>query len=273
LREDLPDLAAAVLAASPQAELVVSTSGLTPKNVRESIPNLASVAPTVGIAISLDGCEVIHNLVRGDPCAWRKTMESIEHILEFIPAERLRIAFTASHSSRIDNVTELANVYHFARSIGAQFTCAVSHASNVYFGVPEAEHSDLDTLKKQLDEVITEELMLTERKHMGRAYFYHGLLNWATTGRRLFPCNAGSATVMITPDGDIYPCNGLDVSMGNLITHSLEDVWQSTRAYEVRGIVRRCHNPCWMVCTARDGILKRQKQVQEWARNALKQGR
>lgn len=53
------------------------------------------------------------------------------------------------------------------------------------------------------------------------AFFNMGLINYIEGGRRMLPCEAGSANFFIEPYGDVYPCNGLEEKywmkkMGNI---------------------------------------------------------
>ena len=43
-----------------------------------------------------------------------------------------------------------------------------------------------------------------------RARFNMGLINYIEGGRRMLPCEAGSANFFIDPFGDVFPCNGLE---------------------------------------------------------------
>ena len=36
------------------------------------------------------------------------------------------------------------------------------------------------------------------------------------TGRLSIPCLAGQRLIVLTPDAEVYPCEGLDQSLGNL---------------------------------------------------------
>ena len=82
-----------------------------------------------------------------------------------------------------------------------------------------------------------------------------GLINYIEGNRRLLPCEAGSTNFFIDPEGEVYPCNGMEErywleSMGNLRTASFVEIWNSDQAERVRERVRNCEKNCWMVGTA-----------------------
>ena len=104
-----------------------------------------------------------------------------------------------------------------------------------------------------------------------------GLINYIEGGRRMLPCEAGSANFFIDPFGEVYPCNGLEEkywqkSMGNIHeTPDFMDIWESDRAQEVRAMVRKCPKNCWMVGTASPVMHKYMKYPLKWAlRNKLR---
>ena len=104
-----------------------------------------------------------------------------------------------------------------------------------------------------------------------------GLINYIEGGRRMLPCEAGSANFFIDPFGEVYPCNGLEEkywqkSMGNIHeTPDFMDIWESDRAQEVRAMVRKCPKNCWMVGTASPIMHKYMKYPLKWAlRNKLR---
>ena len=98
-----------------------------------------------------------------------------------------------------------------------------------------------------------------------------GLINYIEGGRRMLPCEAGSANFFIDPFGDVFPCNGLEEkywkkSMWNI--HETPDfmtIWESEQAQEVRAMVRRCPKNCWMVGTASPVMHKYIKYPLKWA--------
>ena len=117
------------------------------------------------------------------------------------------------------------------------------------------------------------EWQLKERhpKSWFRAWFIMGWINYIEGGRRMLPCEAGSANFFIDPFGDVFPCNGLEEkywkkSMGNI--HETPDfmtIWESEQAQEVRAMVRRCPKNCWMVGTASPVMHKYIKYPLKWA--------
>lgn len=80
-----------------------------------------------------------------------------------------------------------------------------------------------------------------------------GFDRWLRTGVRPMRCVAGSASLFIASNGDMYPCAAMahepEFFMGNVAAGSFDKVWTSKQAWAARGRVRRCTNSsCWTGC-------------------------
>lgn len=53
------------------------------------------------------------------------------------------------------------------------------------------------------------------------------------------PCGAGHATLSITPEGKIYPCNGLPISVGTVRDEGVRQIWREAQAARKAGKVSR----------------------------------
>ena len=82
-----------------------------------------------------------------------------------------------------------------------------------------------------------------------RAYFNHGLDYYIYGNKRLLLVCYGQQGFFLDPFVNVLPCNGSDkpMSMGNLNTHSWDEIWNSERAKEVRDMVEACEKNCWMI--------------------------
>jgi len=69
--------------------------------------------------------------------------------------------------------------------------------------------------------------------------------------KKCFKCFAGSLSIFIDPYGNVYPCDPLRVSMGNIKDRSLRAIWHDKKSTELRRKItknRACN--CWLLCTA-----------------------
>ena len=259
LRRDLPEVVAAVHEAAPRAAITISTNGLQPSLTRRVLPEILRVKSDVGFAISIDGDEEMHDKVRGVPGNYRKCIDTIRAVQE-AGSDNVRIGFTAMGQ----NDAHLSKIYDLARSMGVQFTCAVAHNSEHYFQTAANKGVHTDILTRELDYVARQELKSTNVKSWFRAYFQKGLGEFATTGQRPVRCEAAHDSYMLDPYGRIFPCNILNMPVGNVRETPFEEIWNSAEMDRIRHIVRHCEEPCWMVCTARSAIKRHLPKVSSW---------
>jgi len=259
LRKDLPEIVAAAHEAAPRAALTISTNGLQPSLTRRMLPALLKEKPDLGFAVSIDGDEEMHDRVRGVPGNYRKCIETIRVIQE-AGSSNVRIGFTAMGQ----NDAHLTKIYRLAKELGVQFTCAVAHNSEHYFQTSANHGVQVDVLTKELDTVAREELRSTNVKSWFRAYFQKGLGEFAATGERPVRCEAAHDSYMLDPYGRVFPCNILNMPVGNVREQSFEEIWTSAEMDRIRHVVRNCEEPCWMVCTARSAIKRHLPKVGTW---------
>ena len=60
-------------------------------------------------------------------------------------------------------------------------------------------------------------------------------------------CEAGSDMFVIDPVGDIYPCNVLDDTLGNIKKTPFDEIWHGEKATQIREKVKHCSENCWMI--------------------------
>jgi MoaA/NifB/PqqE/SkfB family radical SAM enzyme len=71
----------------------------------------------------------------------------------------------------------------------------------------------------------------------------------------------------LDPRGDVFPCNVLDVKMGNVRDGSFEEIRRRSEA-AVRRAVGRCREQCWMVCTVSPPMRRRPLRPIAWIAGA-----
>ncbi len=167
-------------------------------------------------------------------------------------------------------------LYKLSRELGMEFATAAFHNS-YYFHKDDNEITNKDEVIGNFHKLIEELLKENSPKSWYRAFFNLGLINYIRGGKRMLPCEAGTANFFIEPYGDVFPCNGLEErywkeSMGNIRDFdSFESLWFSEQAEKVRGLVRTCPKNCWMVGTAAPVMKKYIQHPTQWvAKNKIK---
>lgn len=252
IRQELEEIVRIV---KPKAERIcISTNGY----FTDRVIKLAQKYPDLGFRISLEGLPAANDELRG-------IKDGFDHGLRtLLQLHRLGIkdiGFGITVSDR--NAKDLLELYELAKWLKVEFATAALH-NGFYF------HKDDNSIDKK-DEVsqsfrqLVRELFKTKRpKNWFRAYFNHGLINYVNGGKRLLPCEMGSDIFMCDPFGEIYPCNVLEESMGNIKDSTFEEIWTSPRAEEVRKKARDCGKNCWMIGSVSPAIKKDKWPVIKW---------
>jgi radical SAM protein with 4Fe4S-binding SPASM domain len=256
LRDDLPEIHAAVRSTCRRVRTIVSTNGLLTDRIVAAVRAMASVEPGIGVAVSVDGPPEIHDRMRGVPGAHERAMATIR-ALQQAGFRNLRLAFTATR----ENANCLGQVYALSRELGAEFTCAAQHGSEHYFQVraPQAW-----SLQAEIAPAIRGELRSLSPKRWARAYFMNGLSRFAAGRGRPLPCRAGRDFFFMSPSGDVFTCNVEAFRMGNLSWQSFAQIWNSLEASNARVCADMCRGGCWMVCTARTALRRAWLRVLLW---------
>lgn len=240
--------------------IVISTSGW----LEDRVVALAKKFPNIGIRISIEGLSVKNDELRGHQGGFDKGLRTLL-TLKHIGLKDIGFGCTVSNN----NSKDMLSLYQLSRSLGLEFATAAFHNS-YYFHKDDNVITNRDEVCRDFEQLIEWQLQEKHPKSWFRAFFNMGLINYIEGGRRMLPCEAGTANFFIDPWGEVYPCNGLEEkywkeSMGNIHDADFLTIWNSEQAERVRRMVRRCPKNCWMVGTASPVMHKYVKYPAMWA--------
>ncbi len=240
LRTDIEDIVRVVNKKTKR--IVISTNGF----FTERIVNLVEKFPSLGIRVSIEGLPAANDELRGIKDGFDHGLRTLLE-LQHLGCKDIGFGITVSDRNHRDMI----ELYQLAKGLGFEFATAVIHNS-YYFHKQDNQFENPDEVIESFKELIHRLLSTWRVKNWYRAYFNYGLINKIKGNDRLLPCEAGSENFFITPTGDVVPCNGSDVPwvMGNIKTQSWNEIWNSTKAKEIREKVKNCKRGCWMIGTA-----------------------
>ncbi len=247
--------------------IVISTSGWHTKKIIK----LAERFPEIGIRVSIEGLPIMNDELRGREGGFDRGIRTLLSLKEMGIKD---IGFGQTVSNK--NSHDLLPLYELSKSLGMEFATASFHNS-YYFHKEDNVVTNKDEVAANFAELIERLLKENSPKSWFRAFFNLGLINYIREQPRMLPCEAGTANFFIEPNGDVFPCNGLEErywkeSMGNIReTPDFEDLWFSSKASQVREKVRTCPKNCWMVGTAAPVMKKYIKHPLKWVvKNKIK---
>jgi radical SAM protein with 4Fe4S-binding SPASM domain len=265
VRNDLEDIVEVMFKKSDR--IVISTSGWHTNKILK----MAERFPNIGIRVSIEGLSQKNDDLRGREGGFDRGLKTLLGLKEMGVTD---IGFGQTVSNR--NSGDLIPLYQLSKELGMEFATAAFHNS-YYFHRDDNHIHEKETVINDFHELIERLLKENNPKAWFRAFFNLGLINYINDGKRMLPCQAGTANFFIEPYGDVYPCNGLEErywkkSMGNIRdVETFEDLWFSDAAREVRQLVNTCPKNCWMVGTAAPVMKKYIKHPIKWvAKNKLK---
>ena len=265
IREDLEEIVEVMFRKSKR--VVISTSGWH----TEKILKLAAKYPNIGIRVSIEGLEQKNDDLRGIKGGFERGLKTLTE-LKGMGIKDIGFGITVSNH----NSKDMLDLYELSRSLNMEFATAAFHNS-YYFHKDDNFITNKKEVISNFKELINRLLKEKHPKSWFRAFFNLGLINYIQEGKRMLPCEAGSANFFIDPYGEVYPCNGLESkywkeSMGNIReTKSFEEIWSSDKAKKVRELVRTCPKNCWMVGTAAPVMKKYIKHPAKWViKNKIK---
>jgi len=248
LRTDLPDIVQNITDKNPKVRLVISSNGFLTDRIVNFMNEIRKINRFSCIALSLDGIGEMHDEIRGINNAYDKVIRTITG-LKKSGFNDIRIGYTASKH----NVSHLEKVYNLSQDLGIEFTMSIVHNSDNYFSIDTNQSPDSDELEDQLKNVIYKEYRSINPRRLLRTYYLKGLIDYSRTKKRALTCQALDDFFFLDSFGNVFPCNMLEKSIGNIRESSFEEIWNSDKKQKLRNYCKNC-NDCWMVCTAKSSI-------------------
>jgi MoaA/NifB/PqqE/SkfB family radical SAM enzyme len=235
LRDDLADIIA--ILKKKTKRLVISSNGY----FTERILRLFSEHKDIGIRISIEGLPKSNDELRGINDGFD---HGIRSLLELHRMGVKDIGFGITLSDR--NAKDMVELYHLAKMMKLEFATAAIHNS-FYFHKFDNKFEHPEIAIEEFKRLVSDLLKSRRVKDWFRAYFNYGLINYIKGNPRLLPCEMGHDSFFLDPHGEVFPCNVIEKSMGNLTDKSFETIWEGKEADSVRKEIRNCQRNCWMI--------------------------
>ncbi len=243
LREDLLDICDLLYPKTRVLE--ISTNGLR----AEKLESVVRKHPDVKIRISIEGIEEANDTIRGEKNGYRKKLDAMNRLL-CAGATDLGFALTFQD----ENIDQIMPVYELCKRLKIEFSTSSVHNAFQFHKNDNYIYNRYKTAKS-VEALITDMLRGWNVKNWFRAYLNLGLMRKISGLDRLQPCVSGTNCVFLDPWCDVYACNVRnDLLMGNLRDQSFEEIIHGRRASEVREMVARCPQNCWMVGSAKTAV-------------------
>jgi len=248
LRDDIVEIIKSLKKRTPQSKIIISSNGFSTELILRKMKEILMIEPKIGVAISLDGMSEKHNEIRGVESGFEKSIKTIKGLKE-LGVRNVKIAFTLGDY----NYKDFRKVYNLSREMNVEFTMAVVHSAENYFG-KENKIEKTQILIDKLEWLVKKEISSYKPKRWLRAYFTYGLIEYIRSGKRILPDYSGKANIFIDSKGIVYPCDVANKKIGKL----------SRESFEIKGSDDMTEDISWMICTARQAMKKHPLKVLSW---------
>lgn len=262
LRRDLPEICQAFYAANRPAIILLPTNGSLPELIAAQTERILAECPhsVVALKLSLDGVGEDHDRLRDTPRSFERTLETHARLLPLLarhPNFELGVntVFCSENQDAMDAIIDYV----------ATLPGVGTHTISLVRGDlkrPGYKTVDLDKYARA-----TARLAAGMRRDNTARYRFRGarlkaaqdvlqrrlIRRTVETKSRQIPCYAGRANLVLGETGEVYPCETLTESWGNVRAHGhdLGRVLRTARARQGSEAIRaggcHCSHECYFM--------------------------
>lgn len=262
LREDLAEISKIFYRNNRPAIMLYPTNGMLPELIRERTEQILKHCEksVIAVKLSLDGTRETHDTLRGKKGSFDRVMTTyhlLEELIRRYPHFELGIntVFCSGNQNTMDEiidfVRELKNIKTHTISLvrGDNSLQDYKNVDNAMY------HAAIQRLEKNLKDGHALMYRFRGARIKAAQDILQRRLIYETTMRkkRLIPCYAGRLNLVLTEAGDVYPCEILSDTFGNIrdAHYDVGDVIRSERARKViRSIMQGmcyCTHECYFM--------------------------
>lgn len=256
LRDDIPEICEAFYRHNGAHIINMHTNGYLPEKTVEITREILNRCPRsfLMVQVTLDGLAETHNLIRGVKDGFEKAVKTLRHLMPLVdryPNLGLRVGSTYSYF----NKDEMVQLHEFVAN-----ELQLKHSINIVRGDARDKRSKEITMEQY--HAAMRELRLDEQFHERDKHAFSGMkevlmrlapeenARAAKQGKMTYPCVAGRKVIVIGDDGELYPCEILSKSFGNLreADYNVKALLESQRGRELLAFIKNSHCYCTWEC-------------------------
>jgi len=282
LREDIEDIADMFARKTILKRYQIPTAGFDPDLIVSKTERLLRMNKNIPfrVDVSLDGTEKTHEFIRNIKGGYERARTTISRLNDL----KARFSYfdvgvmTTVMNQNQDEIEELAS---FVEEVHPEGEWMVK--------IIRGEPRDAESRAVEVDKYSQVQGIIDKRIRAGRYRGHNGhpLAPWLTaknaTRRKIIRrivegtyqgggCAAGSLAGVIYNDGEVRPCEMLDLSFGNIreCDYQLPVLWNSSRADEIRAWIQDTRCTCTHECFLSTSLLIQPRHWPDILRERLK---
>jgi MoaA/NifB/PqqE/SkfB family radical SAM enzyme len=231
LREDLPEISRIFYANNRPAIMLFPTNGLLPELIRDHTVSILEDCPKsiIAVKLSLDGIGAEHDRLRNTPGSFTKTMETyrlLEGLLDAHPHFELGVntVFCSENQDRMDGIIDFVKGLRNIKT----HTISLVRGNLSDTGIKNVDTEKYHRAVGRLEQNLKDKTSSVYRFRGARIKAAQDILQRSMIHRtmqerrRLIPCYAGRLNVVLTESGEVFPCEILTSSFGNVRDHDYD---------------------------------------------------
>lgn len=265
LREDMPEIAEAVRAASRPGVIHVTTNGSFPERIESFVGRFARPR-MLRFMVSFDGMHAEHDANRGEDVTFEYALDAVRRLVALREKHGLEVSVnhTVISAQSLRDNQELCRVFDdlgvtvhsvLAYSDSAMYSARLRFKKAEHLIVPSGYPLHPHLQGADVLGFVDRELQRAERirdpmLRIGKRYYLRGLRQRLAGAARPKPrprCVALRSHIRLLPDGSVPVCQFNTERTGNLLRESFEAVWHGAPARASRRWVDACPG-CWAEC-------------------------
>ncbi|MFV2005272.1 MAG: radical SAM protein [Gammaproteobacteria bacterium] len=262
LRKDLVEISKVFYEQNKPVIMLFPTNGLMPDLIKDKTEQILKYCKNsvVTVKLSLDGLHGDHDVLRDTPGCFDKTMKTYQLLGELLERHAnfelgINTVFCSENQDKMDEIIDfvqgMTNVKtHTISMVRGNLTD--SHYKEVDY---EKYRCAIDRLENNLKNRTSNiyrfrgARLKAAQDILQRRLIHQTLLDQ----KRLIPCYAGKLNLVLTEAGDVYPCEILSTSFGNVrdYNYNMKEVVHSEKARPVLESIynKRCYctHECYFI--------------------------
>ncbi|MBI4684157.1 MAG: radical SAM protein [Nitrospirae bacterium] len=262
LREDLVEISRVFYKNNRPAIMLYPTNGLLPELIAKMTEEILRhcTKSIIAVKLSIDGLNEKHDFLRNTPDSFSKTMQThymLGELLERYPNFELGIntVFCSENQDDMDRIIDFVNNLRHIKThtislirgnLSDEKYKKIDHKK--YFHAIERLEKNLKTRASNIYRFKGARLKAAQ-DILQRRLIYQTMLEQ----KRIIPCYAGRLNLVLTEKGDVYPCELLTKSLGNLRDHGydISRIIRSKKAQEIKDFIQDkkcfCTHECYFM--------------------------
>jgi MoaA/NifB/PqqE/SkfB family radical SAM enzyme len=231
LRDDLVEISRIFYKNNRPPIMLFPTNGLLPELIRERTERIVRDCPdsVIAVKLSLDGLGEDHDRLRNTPGSFAKTMETYGELAPLIDRFSnfelgINTVFCSENQDKMDEIIDFVNGMKKIKT----HTISLIRGDLSEDGFKRVDlrkyRSAVERLEQNLKDKVASMYRFRGAKiKAAQDIIQRGLIHRTVQEkRRLLDCYAGKLNIVLTETGELFPCEVLSKSFGNIREHDLD---------------------------------------------------